>query len=358
MGTRVSRQVHVGRVAIGGGAPISVQTMTKTDTRDVKATVREVRRLVAEGADIVRLAVVDRDAALALGPIKQQVGEIPIVADIHFDYRLALEAVRQGVDKIRINPGNIGAAWKVREVVSACKDRGLPIRIGVNSGSIEKELYATYGRTSLAMVESALRHVEILESMAFEDIVVSLKASDVPTMIEAYETMAQRVPYPLHLGVTEAGTPFAATVKSAVGIGHVLRQGIGDTIRVSITGDSAEEVRVGLEILYSLELRRKELEIVSCPTCGRTEIDLFRVVHEVEERLPAVAQPLKIAIMGCGVNGPGEAREADLGLAAGNGVGLIFRKGEVLRKVPEAEMVDALLDEIVALGGVRSPAEA
>lgn len=357
MDRRESRQVRVGKVAIGGGAPVTVQTMTKTDTRDVAATVDEIRRLAMAGADIVRLAVVDAEAAVALGAIKREVGDFPLVADIHFDYRLALEALRQGVDKIRINPGNIGAEWKVREVVAACRERGVPIRIGVNSGSIERPLLEKYGRSPRAMVESALRHVEILERMDFQDIVISLKASDVPTMVAAYEEIAREVPYPLHLGVTEAGPGLAAAVKSAVGIGHLLAEGIGDTIRVSITGDAAEEVAVGLEILYALGLREKRLEIVSCPTCGRCEVDLFRIVHEVEQRMPPVERPLRVAIMGCGVNGPGEAREADIGLASGNGVGLIFRKGQVLRKVPEREMVDVLLEEIARLGRAGEASE-
>lgn len=341
---RHSRQVRVRELLVGGDARIAVQSMTKTDTRDVGATMTEIRRLHVAGCDIVRLAVPDREAATALAQIRSRT-EMPLVADIHFDYRLALAALASGVDKLRLNPGNIGSQSKVEEVVRAAKDRGVPIRIGVNAGSLEKDILERSGRIPEALVESALRHVAILEDCQFEDIVISLKASDVRTMVAAYELIADRVPYPLHLGVTEAGPVFQGTIKSAVGIGHLLSQGIGDTVRVSLTGDSGEEVRVGLEILYALGLREKKLEIVSCPSCGRCEIDLFTVVREAEKRLQGEdLPPMKVAIMGCVVNGPGESMEADVGLAGGNGLGILFRNGKIVRRVQESEMIDALVD--------------
>ncbi len=342
---RRSRQVRVGRCLVGGDAPVSVQSMTKTDTRDVEATMAEIYRLHVAGCDIVRLAVPDAEAAAALQSIRRQT-EMPLVADIHFDHRLALAAREAGVDKLRLNPGNIGTRAKVEEVVRAARDRAVPIRIGVNAGSLEKDILERSGRVPDALVESALRHVDILESCGFEDIVISLKASDVRTMIAAYERIADRVPYALHLGVTEAGPVFQGTVKSAVGIGHLLAQGIGDTLRVSLTGDGGEEVRVGHEILYALGLKVKRLEIVSCPSCGRCEIDLFTVVREAERRLAdADLPPMKVAIMGCVVNGPGESMEADVGLAGGNGLGILFRNGRIVRRVREAEMIDALVEE-------------
>jgi (E)-4-hydroxy-3-methylbut-2-enyl-diphosphate synthase len=332
-------------VLIGGDAPIVVQSMTKTDTRDVASTLTEIRRLHVAGCEIVRLAVPDREAALALAKIRQHT-DMPLVADIHFDYRLALMALEAGVDKLRLNPGNIGGRAKVEEVVRAAKDRGVPIRIGVNAGSLEKDILERSGRVPEALVESALRHVAILEDLDFQDIVISLKASDVPTMVRAYEMIADRVDYPLHLGVTEAGPVFQGTIKSAVGIGHLLAEGIGDTIRVSLTGDSGEEVRVAYEILYALGLRTKKLEIVSCPSCGRCEIDLFTVVREAERRLAGEdLPPMKVAIMGCVVNGPGESIEADVGLAGGNGLGVLFRNGKIVRRVRESEMIDALVEE-------------
>lgn len=347
---RKTRAVRVRNLIIGGGAPVSVQGMAKTDTRDAVATAAQVAEMVAAGCQLARLAVPDMSAARALGEVRARLADlgvdVPLVADIHFDHRLALEALRQGVDKLRINPGNIGGREKVRAVVEAARERGVPIRIGVNAGSLEKDLLERHGRTPEAMVESALRHAAILEELGFGDIVVSLKASDVPTTVRAYELMAERADYPLHLGVTEAGPGLAGTVKSAVGIGHLLALGIGDTIRVSITGDPVAEIAVGMEILYALGLRRKALEIVSCPTCGRLEIDLRRVVRQVEERLAGLEKPVKVAIMGCAVNGPGEAAEADVGLAGGRGVGMIFRRGRMVRKVAEEEMVDALVEEI------------
>ncbi len=302
---------------------------------------------------MVRLAVPDMEAARALGEIRRRLDDagtaIPLVADIHFDHRLALEALRQGVDKLRLNPGNIGGPARVCEVVAAARERRVPIRIGVNAGSLEKDLLERFGRTPEAMVESALRHVALLEEAGYPEIVISLKASDVPTMVEAYRRIAERVDYPLHLGVTEAGPGLSGTVKSSVGIGHLLALGIGDTLRVSITGDPLQEIRVGLEILYALGLRRSALEIVSCPTCGRVEIDLQRVVREVQERLAGLEKPVRVAIMGCAVNGPGEAREADVGLAGGRGVGMIYLRGRMVRKVDEASMVDALIEEISKL---------
>ncbi len=337
--------MQVGQLAIGDGAPVAVQSMTKTDTRDVAATMDEIYRLQVAGCEIVRLAVPDGEAAEALKEIRRQC-PLPMVADIHFDYRLALAALEAGVDKLRLNPGNIGARHKVEEVVRAARERGVPIRIGVNAGSLEKDILERAGRVPEALVESALRHVGILEDCGFGDIIISMKSSEVRTMVAAYELIADRVDYPLHLGVTEAGPTFQGTIKSAVGIGHLLAQGIGDTIRVSLTGDSGEEVRVGFEILYALGLREKRLEIVSCPSCGRCEIDLFTVVREAEKRLLGEdLPPMKVAIMGCVVNGPGESREADVGLAGGGGLGLLFRNGRIVRRVAEAEMIDALVEE-------------
>jgi (E)-4-hydroxy-3-methylbut-2-enyl-diphosphate synthase len=345
---RQSRPVKVRNITVGGGAPVSVQSMTKTDTRDVEATVAAIYRLQVAGCEIIRLAVPDREAAEALREIRKRT-QAPLVADIHFDHRLALMALEAGVDKLRLNPGNIGGRAKVEAVVREAKARGVPIRIGVNAGSLEKDLVQRHGRVPEALVESALRHVAILEDLDFRDIVISVKSHDVRTMVAAYEMLAERCEYPLHLGVTEAGPVFQGTIKSAVGIGHLLAEGIGDTIRVSLTGESAEEVRVGYEILYALGLREKRLEVIACPTCGRCEIDLFQVVHEAERRLADLdLPPLKVAIMGCVVNGPGEAMEADVGLAGGNGLGVLFRQGRIVRRVKEDEMVDALVDEVRA----------
>mgnify|MGYP003935559647 FL=1 len=343
-----TRQVKVGALMIGGGAPITVQSMTNTDTRDVDATVKQIHALTAAGCEIVRVAVVDQEAALALGKIKAQI-QIPLVADIHFDYRLALQAIEQGVDKLRINPGNIGTADKVAAVVSAAKDNQVPIRIGVNSGSLAKWAVEKYGVSAQALVESALEHVKVLEAHKFYDIVISLKATDVPMTIEAYHLIAKQVDYPLHIGITEAGSRWFGTIKSAVGIGALLASGIGDTLRVSLTGDPVEEVRVGWAILQSLGLRQRGPTFISCPTCGRTRINMEKIVSEVEQRLSNLSKPLKIAIMGCEVNGPGEAREADLGIAGGNGVGLVFRHGEIIRKVSEDELIDALVAEALKL---------
>lgn len=340
-----SRRIQVGTVAVGGGAPVSVQSMTNTDTRNVAATLCQIRDLAAAGCEIVRCAVPDMDAAQALAAIRLEC-PIPLIADIHFDFRLALTALDAGVDGLRINPGNIGERWKVQEVVKGCAERGVPIRIGVNGGSLEKELLEKYGHpTSDAMVESALGHVRILEDLGYDNIKISLKASDVRRTVQAYRMLAQQVDYPLHVGITEAGTTWAGTIKSAVGLGALLIDGIGDTLRVSLTGDPVEEVKVGWEILKSLELREKGPVFVSCPTCGRCQIDLIGVAEEVERRLADLPRKITVAVMGCVVNGPGEAREADVGLAGGKGQGLLFRKGEVVRKVPEAEMVDALVEE-------------
>lgn len=340
-----SSVVRVGNFKLGGNNPIRIQSMCDTDTRNIKATVKQILALEKEDCEIIRVAVPDMEAAKAIGKIKQQI-HIPLVADIHFDYLLALEVVKQGVDKVRINPGNIGSKEKIQAVVSACKDKGIPIRIGVNSGSIEQDLLNKYGATPKAAVESALRHVRILEKLHFKDILISIKFSNVPKMIEAYQSLATKVPYPLHLGVTEAGTPFTGTIKNAIGIGVLVQQGIGSTIRVSLTGPVQEEVRAGWAILKALGVRLKGPEIISCPTCGRTEIDLYGLTQKVEKALKEVKEPIKVAVMGCVVNGPGEAREADVGVAGGKGMGAIFVKGKVIKTVKEAQILPALLQEI------------
>jgi (E)-4-hydroxy-3-methylbut-2-enyl-diphosphate synthase len=344
---RKTRQIQLGNVKVGGGAPITVQSMTKTDTRDVRATVAQIWALEAAGCEIVRAAVPVREAADQLGEIRRKI-RIPLVADIHFNHKLALIALEQGVDGLRLNPGNIGPRWCIDEVIKAASERKIPIRIGVNAGSLEKDLLAKFnGPTAEGMVESALRHIRILEDLGYSKIKVSLKASDPLMMIEAYRALAQKVDYPLHLGVTEAGTPTTGAVKSAVGIGTLLAEGIGDTIRVSLAADPVEEVRVGIEILKSLGLRREGLTFVACPSCGRADIDLVGLAQKVEERLlPYSNKDIHVAVMGCEVNGPGEARAADIGVAGGKGIGLIFRKGEVIRKVPEAQIVDALMEEV------------
>jgi len=345
----VTRRIQVGTVAVGGGAPVSVQSMCNTDTRDVAATLGQIARLHEAGCEIVRCAVPDATAANALQGIVAQ-SPMPVIADIHFDHRLALDSLAAGVHGLRINPGNIGAVWKVQEVVKACEERQVPIRIGVNAGSLEKELLERFGHpTAEAMVESALQHIRILEDLNFVDIKVSLKASDVRRTVAAYRLLARRCDYPLHVGITEAGTTWSGTIKSAVGIGALLADGIGDTLRVSLTGDPVEEVRVGWEILKALELRERGPVFVSCPTCGRCQIDLIGVAEEVERRLHDLPRKLVIAVMGCVVNGPGEAREADLGIAGGRGQGLLFRRGEVVRKVPEDQLADALVAEAWAL---------
>lgn len=343
--SRTTRRITLGGVALGGGAPVAVQSMCSTDTRDVAATAEQIRRLAAAGCEIVRCAVPDEAAALALADLRRQCA-LPLVADIHFDYRLALTALQSGVDGLRLNPGNIGERWKVEEVVRACAERRVPIRIGVNAGSLEKDLLARYGHpTAEAMVESALRHVRVLEELNYGEIKISLKASDVRRTVEAYRLLAARVDYPLHIGITEAGTTWSGTIKSAVGLGVLLYEGIGDTLRVSLTGDPVAEVRVGWEILKSLGLRQRGPIFVSCPTCGRCQIDLIAVAEEVEARLQNLPRAITVAVMGCVVNGPGEAREADVGIAGGQGMGLLFRRGQVVRKVPEKELADALVAE-------------
>ncbi|NIQ38243.1 MAG: flavodoxin-dependent (E)-4-hydroxy-3-methylbut-2-enyl-diphosphate synthase [Proteobacteria bacterium] len=346
MKRKMTRQISVGAVRIGGGAPISVQSMTKTDTRDVSATVSQIRRLESARCDLVRLAVVDHVASDALVKIKKA-ARIPLIADIHFDHRLALKAVEAGVDGLRINPGNIGGKNKIRSVVQAAKERRVPIRIGVNAGSLEKDLLRRFGHpTAEAMVESCLRHIRILEEFDFHDIKVSVKASNVLKTIEAYQFLSERTDYPLHVGVTEAGPPLIASVKSAVGLGILLQQGIGDTIRVSLTGDPVDEVRIGWQILRALNLGGQGIDLVSCPTCGRCGADMVRVVAEVEGRLRHVVAPLTVAVMGCEVNGPGEAREADLAVAFGKGWGVLVKKGKVVRRYPESELVDVLVAEV------------
>jgi (E)-4-hydroxy-3-methylbut-2-enyl-diphosphate synthase len=348
MKRRTSRQVKVGSLIIGGNTPISVQSMTNTDTRNVSATIAQIKALELAGCEIIRVAVPDMESAFALGEIKAGIS-IPLVADIHFDYRLALQAIIS-VDKLRINPGNIGDPENVKAVVEAVKKRGIPIRIGVNSGSLEKDLLAKYGHpTPEAMVESAMRHVAILEGLEFHNIIISLKTSDPLKMIEAYRLIADRVDYPLHLGVTEAGTAFAGSIRSAVGIGVLLSEGIGDTIRVSLTDDPIREVRAGYEILKSLELRQYGATVISCPTCGRTKIDIVRIAREVEERVADIKKPIKIAVMGCIVNGPGEAKEADIGIAGGKGKGILFKKGERIRSIPEDRLVESLIYEIKSM---------
>ena len=325
--------------------------MTNTDTRDAVATLEQIERLAKAGCEIVRCAVPDQAAAEALGTIVRG-SSLPLIADIHFDYRLALAAVESGVAGLRLNPGNIGETWKVAEVVSACRERQLPIRIGVNAGSLEPELLRKYGHpTSEAMVESALGHIRILEELNYEQIKVSLKASDIARTVDAYRLLAKQCDYPLHIGITEAGTTWSGTIKSAIGLGMLLYDGIGDTLRVSLTGDPVEEVRVGWEILKSLRLREKGPIFISCPTCGRCQIDLIGTAEEVERRLQDLPLPITIAVMGCVVNGPGEAREADLGIAGGKGQGILFRRGAIVRKVPQAELADVLVEEAWKLVG-------
>lgn len=348
MDRKTTRKVKVGDIFVGGDSVVSVQSMTNTDTRDVKATINQIQKLQEAGCDIVRVAVPDMEAAAAIKGISQSIS-IPLVADIHFDYKLAIESIKNGVSALRINPGNIGSNDRVKMVAEAAKDKNIPIRIGVNSGSLSKDLLQKYGRpTHEALVESALRHVEILENINFNDIVISIKSSDINTMINSYRLMSEKVDYPLHLGVTEAGTPWRGTIKSSIGIGTLLAEGIGDTIRVSLTGDPVEEIKVGREILRNFGYVKGGIEFISCPTCGRTEIDLIRIANEVEDKLSTCQKDIKVAIMGCVVNGPGEAREADIGIAGGKGEGLIFKKGEILRKVKEEDLVNELIKEIEA----------
>lgn len=346
---KITREVKIGNKKIGGNNPILVQSMTNTDTHDIEKTIEQIRRLEAEGCDIIRVAVPDMEAAEAIKEIKKNIN-IPLVADIHFDYRLAIKSIENGADKIRINPGNIGREENIKKVVEIAKEKGIPIRIGVNSGSLEKEILHKYkGVTAEAVVESALKNVLILEKLGFYDIVISLKTTNVPLTIEAYKLASSKVDYPLHVGITEAGTIEAGTIKSAIGIGTLLYLGIGDTIRVSLTGDPVHEVRVGRQILRSLGLLKEGVEIISCPTCGRTKIDLIRLAEEVEKRTRNIKKPLKVAVMGCAVNGPGEAKEADIGIAGGDGEGVIFKKGKVYKKVKEEELIEELTKEIEKL---------
>lgn len=338
--------VKCGNVYIGGDNPITVQSMTTTNPADFTNTAKEIEKLEKAGCDILRIAVPDMEAAKSISKIKQHT-KMPVVADIHFDYRLALQSIEEGVDKLRLNPGNIGGAAKVREVVRAAKQKCIPIRIGVNAGSLEESILDKYGHpTAEGMVESALKHIAILEDLDFTDIVVSLKASDVRLTVDAYKLMAEEVDYPFHLGITESGTIWTGTIKSSAGIGALLLMGMGDTIRVSLTGDPVEEVKVGRQLLKSLGIIQNEITIVSCPTCGRCKIDLVRIADQVEERLGKLKKPIKVAIMGCAVNGPGEARDADIGIAGGIGSALLFKKGQIIRKIKEDEILEVLVEEI------------
>ena len=345
----MTRQVKAGNVLIGGGAPVSVQSMLSVPSTDIEGSVRQAKALEAAGCDLIRAAVPDMDAVRLIPALKEAVS-VPIVADIHFDYRLALEAAAAGVDKIRINPGNIGDDSRVKAVADACRTRGIPIRVGVNSGSVEREILAKYGApTPEALVESSLYHASLLERFDFGDIVLSLKSSTVDSAIRAYELCASRCDYPLHLGVTEAGTERMGLIKSSIGIGSLLQRGIGDTIRVSLTADPVREVAAGLDILHALGLRPGP-QLVSCPTCGRTRIDLIAIANEVEARLASCTKNIKVAVMGCVVNGPGEAKEADIGIAGGVGTGLLIKKGEIVKKLPEDELLEALRQELLHWG--------
>ncbi len=345
----MTRQIKVGGVAIGGGAPVTIQSMCNTPTQDVDATVEQIRRLQAAGCQIIRVAVPDMDAARAVGAIRERI-DIPLVVDIHFDYKLALECIAAGCDKVRINPGNIGGEDKVKAVVDACRQRGVPIRIGVNGGSLEKPLLAKYGgATPEALVESAAGHIKLLERWDFDQICVSMKSSSVPVTMAAYRLFAQKYDYPLHVGVTETGTPKMGVIKSAVGIGGLLALGIGDTVRVSLSADPIQEVYAARDILKAAGVRRDGPELIACPTCGRTRVDLIEMANEVERRLETVDKPITVAVMGCVVNGPGEASAADVGIAGGDGVGLLFQKGEIVKKVPQERLVDELFELIKTL---------
>ena len=345
----MTKQINVGGVLVGGGAPVSIQSMTNTRTDDVPATLAQIRALASAGCDIVRVAVPDMQAARAVAKIKEE-SPLPVVVDIHFDYKLALEAIAAGADKVRINPGNIGGEDRVKAVADACRARNIPIRIGVNGGSLEKELLAKYGRVCPeAMVESAFGHIKLLNKFDFDDICVSLKSSSVPMTMAAYQRMSQQSNYPLHLGVTEAGTVRMGTLKSAVGIGGLLALGVGDTMRVSLSADPVEEIYAARDILKAAGIRKHGAELVSCPTCGRTRIDLISLADQVEQRLKGVDKPITVAVMGCGVNGPGEASAADCGIAGGVGEGLLFKKGEIIKKVPQDQLVEELFKLIDTL---------
>jgi (E)-4-hydroxy-3-methylbut-2-enyl-diphosphate synthase len=343
---RKTRQVNIGGIKVGGDAPISVQTMTKTKTDDVAGTVAQIKAAADAGVDIVRVTVNDKEAAAAMPEIVKQ-SPVPIVADIHFNHIFALKAIEAGVAKVRLNPGNIGSKDRIKQVLTAAKERTIPIRIGVNSGSLEEDILQKYGYpTAEALYESAMRHVGICNEYNFQDVVISVKSTDVKLMIEAYRLVAERTDIPLHLGVTEAGPTRSGTIKSAVGIGALLAEGIGDTIRVSLTDDPVKEVEVGKEILRSLNLASRNVELIACPTCGRIEVDLFKIMGELEEKLAHVKKPVSIAVLGCVVNGPGEASAADIGIAAGKGVGILYRKGEMIKRVKENEIVATILEEV------------
>lgn len=349
MERKLTRKVKVGNIEVGGDARVSIQSMTNTDTRDAKKTLEQIAELYKAGCEIIRCAVPDMEAAEALKEITKN-SPMPVVADIHFDYKLALKSIENGVAALRINPGNIGSNERVQIVAEAAKAKNIPIRIGVNSGSLEKDILERDGKpTAEGLVESALRHVKILEDLEFYDIVISIKSSDVPMMIEAYRLMSTKCNYPLHLGVTESGTVFKGTIKSSVGIGTLLAEGIGATIRVSLTSNPVEEIKVAIELLKALDLRRGGVQFVSCPTCGRTQIDLIGIAEEVERRLDGIDKDIKVAVMGCIVNGPGEAREADIGIAGGRGEGIIFKKGQIIKKVKEDELIEELMKEIASL---------
>lgn len=344
---RETRIVHIGNRAIGGGNPILIQSMTNTRTEDVRATVEQIHRLEKAGCEIIRCTVPTMEAASAIGEIKKQIS-IPLVADIHFDYKMAIAAMENGADKIRINPGNIGERDKVAAVITAAKERNIPIRIGVNSGSLEKELVEKYGGvTAEGIVESALDKVKMIEDLGYDNLVISIKSSDVMMCIKAHEILAGKTNYPLHVGITESGTILSGNIKSGVGLGIILYQGIGDTIRVSLTGDPAEEIKSAKLILRTLGLRKGGIEVVSCPTCGRTKIDLIRLANQVEQMVADIPLDIKVAVMGCAVNGPGEAKEADIGIAGGIGEGLLIKKGEIIRKVPEEQILSALKEELL-----------
>lgn len=353
---RQTRQITLGTVAIGGGAPISVQSMTNTDTAAVDKTVEQIHRLEAAGCEIIRVAVPDQDAARALRSIREGIS-IPLIADIHFDWRLAVAAMENGAQGIRINPGNLGGAEKLERVVDAAKQHGVPIRVGVNSGSIEKDLLEKYGyptpENPEALIESALRNVGLVEKLGFYEMKVSIKSADVLTTINGYRALSQAIDYPLHIGVTEAGGLIGGTVKSSVALGILLYEGIGDTFRISLTRDPVEEVRVAYELLRSLKIRERGPELISCPTCGRTGIDLFGLAQEVENFIQTMKSPLKVAVMGCVVNGPGEAREADIGVAGGRGMGIIFKKGEIVKRVPEDELLNVFMNELKQMESER-----
>ena len=347
MERKKTRVVKIGDRVIGGGNPILIQSMTNTKTQDVEATVEQILALEAAGCEIIRCAVPDIEAAIALRQIKERI-HIPLVADIHFDYRLAISAMENGADKVRINPGNIGARERIQAVVDCAKERNIPIRVGVNSGSLEKDLLEKYhGVTAEGLVESALLKTALIEDMGYDNLVISIKSSDVPMCVKAYELMAEKSDYPLHVGITEAGTLYSGNIKSAVGLGILLHEGIGDTLRVSLTGPVVEEVKSAKAILKALGLRKGGVEVVSCPTCGRTKIDLIGLASQVETMVEGLDLDIKVAVMGCVVNGPGEAREADIGIAGGDGVGLVIKKGEIVKKVPEAELLETLREELL-----------